>query len=189
MPSYRRDYGPQGCATQDWRDDANCQGTDLAIFFHPDGERGRERQDREAKASRVCRNCPVRAECLNEALTNNYTYGVWGGTTEQQRRRLKKIHSALDPEITAVIPAARLLITAVHNMDAEAAHAILAAHADRMPALCIALAGGNTGDADILSQLAWSTNDGEYLRLREHGVQPSAAAVLAAESTEEALSA
>ena len=42
----------------------------------------------EDEALRVCSTCPVREECLDYALGARETYGVWGGTTEKQRRRL-----------------------------------------------------------------------------------------------------
>jgi WhiB family redox-sensing transcriptional regulator len=39
-------------------------------------------------AKNVCRSCPVRAECLADALDNRVEYGVWGGMTERERRAL-----------------------------------------------------------------------------------------------------
>ena len=43
---------------------------------------------REAK--RVCRGCEVRAECLEYALANDERFGIWGGLSERERRRLKQ---------------------------------------------------------------------------------------------------
>lgn len=40
------------------------------------------------KAKQVCRHCPVRTECLTEALENRIEWGVWGGMTERERRAL-----------------------------------------------------------------------------------------------------
>ena len=49
----------------------------------------------EAKVPKeICSECPVREECLEHALDNNEEYGVWGGTTELERRALKKARQA-----------------------------------------------------------------------------------------------
>jgi WhiB family redox-sensing transcriptional regulator len=73
----------------DWRDDANCAGTDTSVFFHPEGERGAERTERENSAKRICRGCPVRAECLDEAFTKPHEYGTFGGMSERERRNIR----------------------------------------------------------------------------------------------------
>ena len=64
-----------------WRHGALCAQTDLELFFPPRGN-----QNRAAKA--VCAQCPVCAECLDYALTHRESYGIWGGTTERERRAL-----------------------------------------------------------------------------------------------------
>ena len=74
--------------SQNWRDHANCRGTALALFFHPEGERDPERSRREARAKAFCRGCPVRSECLQEALADNNSYGTWGGMSERERRQV-----------------------------------------------------------------------------------------------------
>lgn len=66
-----------------WKDDAVCNQTDPEAFF-PD----RGGSTRAAKA--VCLGCAVRLECLNFALDNSERYGVWGGLSERERRKLKK---------------------------------------------------------------------------------------------------
>ena len=76
-----------------WQDDAACRGEDLMLFFGPDGERQPERDIRERKAQQVCASCPVRIECLNYALRRDERYGVWGGMSERERRRLKRMAS------------------------------------------------------------------------------------------------
>jgi WhiB family redox-sensing transcriptional regulator len=68
--------------------DAACKGADLALFFGPDSEFVTARQQREAKAKAICARCPVKAECLEYALDARETFGVWGGTTEDERRAL-----------------------------------------------------------------------------------------------------
>jgi WhiB family redox-sensing transcriptional regulator len=65
-----------------WRELAACRGTDLGVFFPGRGESA------EA-ARRVCAGCPVRQPCLDYAITNRITHGVWGGLTERERRALQ----------------------------------------------------------------------------------------------------
>jgi len=79
----RIDYTPQG-----WVEDAACAQTDTEAFFHPEGSKGLARARHEAEAKKVCRACPVRAECLEYALAHDERYGVWGGTGEDERAHL-----------------------------------------------------------------------------------------------------
>jgi len=65
----------------DWRASAVCAQTDPELFF-PE----KATQSRDARA--VCARCPVCSKCLEDALTHNREYGVWGGTTERERRKL-----------------------------------------------------------------------------------------------------
>ena len=51
----------------------------------------------QRKAAAMCRDCPVKAECLADALDNEVEFGVWGGMTERQRRALLKQH----PEVVS----------------------------------------------------------------------------------------
>lgn len=69
-----------------WRTHAACRGTDPDLFYP---ERGDNVGHRQAVA--VCRGCPVRAECLDDALAHNEKVGVWGGLSERQRRQLRTI--------------------------------------------------------------------------------------------------
>ena len=65
---------------EDWAARAACKGdTPDALFV-----RGAEQN----KAKQVCAGCPVRTECLAEALDNQIEWGVWGGMTERERRAL-----------------------------------------------------------------------------------------------------
>lgn len=68
----------------DWQLVASCRGRD-ELFFHPHGEREPMRSEREAAAKSVCARCPVRRECLVQALESQEPYGVWGGMTETER--------------------------------------------------------------------------------------------------------
>ncbi|MET3984612.1 WhiB family transcriptional regulator [Streptomyces sp. PvR034] len=73
----------------EWQDDAACRDLGPNRFFHPAGERGDERDDRDEAAKRVCAVCPVRRACLEHALRTHETFGVWGGLTEDERRELR----------------------------------------------------------------------------------------------------
>ena len=72
----------------DWRKHAACQGCDVELFF-PVGVTG-QAVDQIAAAKAVCAQCPVRAECLDFALATNQECGVWGGASEEERRRLRR---------------------------------------------------------------------------------------------------
>jgi WhiB family transcriptional regulator, redox-sensing transcriptional regulator len=72
-----------------WRFLAACRGEDSSFFFAPNYfERRGQKDAREAVAKRICAKCPVRAECLDYALTNKETHGIWGGLNEMERRAL-----------------------------------------------------------------------------------------------------
>jgi WhiB family transcriptional regulator, redox-sensing transcriptional regulator len=72
----------------DWRQRAACRDEDPELFF-PVSEMGPgARQVARAKA--VCARCPVRSECLEYALDNALDHGIFGGTTETERRTLRR---------------------------------------------------------------------------------------------------
>ncbi|MFG2573777.1 WhiB family transcriptional regulator [Streptomyces sp. NPDC048481] len=72
----------------DWREHAECRTEDPDLFF-PIGTSGPAlMQTEQAKA--VCRRCPVREPCLEWAMETDQTLGVWGGTSETERRALKR---------------------------------------------------------------------------------------------------
>lgn len=62
-----------------------CVGKDVSLWF-PTRSRG-PKGSAEAKA--VCSGCPVRVECLEYALKEDMSYGIWGGTTPTERKRMK----------------------------------------------------------------------------------------------------
>jgi WhiB family redox-sensing transcriptional regulator len=66
-----------------WQDRALCAQTDPEAFFPEKGGSTRE-------AKKVCRGCDVRAECLEYALEHDERFGIWGGLSERERRRLKR---------------------------------------------------------------------------------------------------
>ncbi|AEE46617.1 WhiB family transcriptional regulator [Cellulomonas fimi] len=72
------DDGPMG-----WQERALCAQTDPEAFFPEKGGSTRE-------AKRVCTGCEVRAECLEYALANDERFGIWGGLSERERRKLKR---------------------------------------------------------------------------------------------------
>jgi len=68
---------------QDWQDRALCAQTDPEAFFPEKGGSTRE-------AKRICAVCEVRAECLEYALAHDERFGIWGGLSERERRKLKR---------------------------------------------------------------------------------------------------
>lgn len=70
---------------RDWWRSAACQEADPELFF-PVASQG-PGADEIARAKAVCAGCQVRRECLQYALATRQLYGVWGGTTEDERRR------------------------------------------------------------------------------------------------------
>jgi WhiB family transcriptional regulator, redox-sensing transcriptional regulator len=66
-----------------WQERALCAQTDPEAFFPEKGGSTRE-------AKKVCAGCEVRAECLEYALANDERFGIWGGLSERERRKLKR---------------------------------------------------------------------------------------------------
>jgi WhiB family transcriptional regulator, redox-sensing transcriptional regulator len=71
----------------DWRDHAACRDMDTELFF-PVGTTGPV-LDQIGRAKQVCAECLVRNSCLEWALATGQSAGVWGGTTEDERRALR----------------------------------------------------------------------------------------------------
>lgn len=74
----------------EWQSRAACRELGSTRFFHPAGERGEERDERDAAAKQICAGCPVREACLEHALRTREPFGVWGGLTEEERRKLQR---------------------------------------------------------------------------------------------------
>ena len=70
-----------------WTEEANCKGADADLFFP---ERGAS--TRKAKA--ICRACTVQDQCLEYAVENSEKFGIWGGLSERERRRIKRQRAA-----------------------------------------------------------------------------------------------
>lgn len=66
-----------------WMDRGLCVETDPDAFFPGQGEPAKD-------AKQVCRACEVRAECLEYALQNRIEFGIWGGTSEMDRRAMRR---------------------------------------------------------------------------------------------------
>lgn len=69
-----------------WQADALCTGMDVDAFFP---ERGMPGRRTAAAAIAVCHQCPVEGACLEWALATNERYGIWGGRSERDRRRMR----------------------------------------------------------------------------------------------------
>lgn len=76
-------YGiPDLTADTSWMAAANCAGVDPDLFFPKRGEDS-------AAAKAVCRGCTVRQDCLDYALRQRELFGIWGGTSERERRHIR----------------------------------------------------------------------------------------------------
>lgn len=70
-----------------WMEDALCAQTDPDIFYP-------EKGGSTAPATSICRNCPVQAQCLDYAVTNDIRHGIWGGTSDNDRKRMSRERKA-----------------------------------------------------------------------------------------------
>lgn len=82
-PLWTPEPPPAPPAVEAWMDFALCVEVDTELFFPEKGCSPREPKS-------ICRRCEVQVECLGYALRNGIEYGVWGGTSERERRLLKK---------------------------------------------------------------------------------------------------
>ena len=78
LPRRRNLAAPARFAAR-WRELTACRGTDLEVFFP-------ERGESAEPARRICAACPVRQPCLDYAISNRITHGIWGGLSERERR-------------------------------------------------------------------------------------------------------
>ncbi|NJC21750.1 WhiB family redox-sensing transcriptional regulator [Arthrobacter pigmenti] len=81
LPGIGSDFDDEG--ELGWQADALCAQTDPEAFFP---EKGGSTRD----AKKVCGSCNVKAQCLEYALANDERFGIWGGLSERERRRLRK---------------------------------------------------------------------------------------------------
>ena len=83
VPGVRRTDAADDDNALAWQSDALCSQTDPEAFFP---EKGGSTRD----AKRFCTSCDVRGECLEYALNNDERFGIWGGLSERERRKLKR---------------------------------------------------------------------------------------------------
>ncbi|HEX7322905.1 MAG TPA: WhiB family transcriptional regulator [Mycobacterium sp.] len=76
-------FDSKPATNEQWQDRALCAQTDPEAFFPEKGGSTRE-------AKKICQRCPVRTECLEYALAHDERFGIWGGLSERERRRLKR---------------------------------------------------------------------------------------------------
>ena len=79
---------------RDWQFRANCMGVDPELFFPERGSSTRE-------AKEVCRGCVVREDCLDFAIANGEKFGIWGGMSERERRRVRRSRLDLQRGVAA----------------------------------------------------------------------------------------
>ena len=83
IPGMRKAMPQEELDLATWQDRALCSQTDPEAFFPEKGGSTRE-------AKKVCLGCDVRVECLEYALANDERFGIWGGLSERERRRVKR---------------------------------------------------------------------------------------------------
>jgi WhiB family redox-sensing transcriptional regulator len=79
---------PDSLTNDSWRDGAACRSSDPDLFF-PVGTTGLA-VGHILAAKAVCRECPAQAPCLEYALETNQDSGIWGGTSEEERRVIRR---------------------------------------------------------------------------------------------------
>lgn len=74
-----------------WHPEGACYGgEDMGLFFAPEREQSGDRVKREKAAKEICARCPVAGRCLEDALARDDRYGIRGGLTEDERRRMRR---------------------------------------------------------------------------------------------------
>lgn len=76
-------FDAASATNEQWQERALCAQTDPEAFFPEKGGSTRE-------AKKICQRCSVRSECLEYALAHDERFGIWGGLSERERRRLKR---------------------------------------------------------------------------------------------------
>lgn len=72
-----------GLWKEGWQNWARCKGVDPELFFP-------ERGASTCEAKEACRDCRVRRDCLEYALANGEVFGIWGGLSERERRKVRR---------------------------------------------------------------------------------------------------
>lgn len=85
---------PENLVSPKWMEQGSCRGYSPDTFFPSDGVG-------VIRTQRICAACPVRAECLEYALVNHIEHGVWGGTSERERLRIRRARARNEPTVRA----------------------------------------------------------------------------------------
>jgi len=141
-----------------------CAQTDPELFFPEKGG-----SVREAKA--VCAGCPVRAQCLEHALAHGERYGVWGGLSERERRRLKQADVATFPS-TAWQPLAPAEVDEVVVARLVSGHPVVGASRDEVAQAAIGLHHAGRSARQVAAQLGVHDRQVERWLARYRGGQP-----------------
>jgi WhiB family transcriptional regulator, redox-sensing transcriptional regulator len=83
VPGLRKPTAPADDDPLAWQADSLCAQTDPEAFFP---EKGGSTRD----AKKICSSCEVKSRCLEYALENDERFGIWGGLSERERRKLRK---------------------------------------------------------------------------------------------------
>jgi WhiB family redox-sensing transcriptional regulator len=71
-----------------WMEEGSCVYANTELFFPVGSSMKAIKQSNEAKA--ICNECPVKVACLEYAISSNQDSGVWGGTTEEERKSIRR---------------------------------------------------------------------------------------------------
>ena len=85
----------RGVHREEWLDAGVCRNEDPELFFPITSSGPSARQIDAAKA--ICQRCGVQDQCLHYALESSQNYGVWGGTSEEERRRMSPPRASASP--------------------------------------------------------------------------------------------
>ena len=89
----------------EWQYQGACRELPTEMFFHPDGERGPRRANRDAAAKAICATCPVIEACRQHALSVQEPYGIWGGLSEDDRLTIIEQNEGIAGRSVALNPA------------------------------------------------------------------------------------
>jgi len=88
----------------DWRDSAACLRSGLDFYPAATGAGNKHTRMTVKTALKRCFACPVRLDCLRWAVENKEYYGIWGGTTERERRAMIENGITADDVVSIVVP-------------------------------------------------------------------------------------
>jgi WhiB family redox-sensing transcriptional regulator len=92
-------------ARDGWQRDAACRGVDLKEFYDYEEKLAGAEARREANAviNTWCRHCPVRRDCLANAIATSERWGIWGGTTAPERKSMRRANRRLPQPVEGVM--------------------------------------------------------------------------------------